>query len=163
MSKEAYERHWQTQALVDALSAIASEASVPYEELSRMSGVPVEDIRERRLQSAKKIVERDHHILIDTIRGFGVRRLTQEDIAVPLTKRRTRMRGAARRNINSIRDGITDFEKLPVDVRSAAYTHRAVAGAVLQATSYRSEKLLKQHTSNGELNIGRTLELLKEK
>lgn len=163
MSKSIPDRHQHTQALVAALIALPSADVVTFDELSRLSGVPVDDIRTRRLQRAKKIAERDHHVLIDTVSGVGVRRLSQDEIGVPIAKRRTRIRGAARRIVNSIRDGITDFDKLPAEVKTTAYASRAVAGAVLLATSPRSEKLLKGQveTANGELKIGRTLELLK--
>lgn len=162
MNKPTYERHWQTQSLVKVLIALKENEVVSYDELSRLSDVPREDIRTRRLQSAKKIAERDHHVLIDTVNGVGVRRLPQDQVAVPVSKRRTRIRGAARRIVNTIRDGITDFEKLPGDVKTMAYANRAVAGAVLLATSPRSEKVLKEHAAaNGEINVGRTLEMLK--
>jgi hypothetical protein len=164
MSKVTNDRHWQTQDLVAVLIAIPVNEVVKYDELSRLSGVPALDIRARRLQRAKKIAERDHHVLIDTLTGVGVRRLPQEEVGVPIAKRRTRIRGAARRIVASIRDGITDFDKLPGDVKTTAYASRAVAGAVLLATSSRSAELLKGQveTANGELNIGRTLELLKK-
>jgi hypothetical protein len=73
------------------------------------------------------------------------------------------MRSAARKGVKLITRGVTDFEKLPAETRSTLYMERAVFGTVMLATDKSSRRVLKEHaeTTNGELKIGRTLELLK--
>lgn len=117
----------------------------------------------KRLQSAKKIALVEHHVVIDSVRGVGVARLSQEHVTAPVAKARGRMRSAARTGIRLIKNGVTDFEKLSGDVKSTLYMERAVFGTVVLATDRTSRRILKEHaeTTNGELKIGRTLELLK--
>lgn len=164
MSNLTFERHWQTQALVTALLTLRDGDRMSFADLAQLAGVPIDDVRKRRLYRAKLILQRDHHVLIDTISGFGVVRLPQERVTVPVEKRQIRIRGAAHRIVNTVRDGITDFNRLPTEIKTAAWTSRAVAGAVLLATSKRANRTLRGQVeaSNGQLKIGRTLELLRK-
>lgn len=157
--------HRQTRALVLALTTLKDGETISFEDLAILASVPVDDIRKRRLWSAKKIIERDHHILIETISGIGVRRLHQDAVVIPIEKRRVRVRGAAIRIVNTIRDGITNFDDLPKDVKTTVWATRAVAGAVLLVSSPRSERKLKKCTEieNGGIRVGRTFELLTKK
>ena len=164
MNKESFirDRHWQTQALVDVFIGLKENEVVPYAQLAKMCKIDEPAIR-KRLQSAKKIALAEHHVIVDVVRAVGVVRLGQENVTAPVARARVRMRSAARTGIKLIRDGVTDFEKLPTDAKSTLYMERAIFGTVVLATDKSSRRLLKEHaeTTNGELRIGRTLELLK--
>lgn len=164
MNKEEFarERHWQTQALVDAFVGLKENEVTPYEALAKLCKIDVAAVR-KRLQSAKKIALVEHKVIIDTVRGVGVARLAQEHVTAPVAKARGRMRSAARTGTRLIKNGVTDFEKLSSDTKSTLYMERAIFGTVLLATDRSSRRILKEHaeTTNGELRIGRTLELLK--
>lgn len=164
MNKEEFsrERHWQTQALVDVFAALKENEIVPNGELAKRCKIDEVSVR-KRIQSAKKIALREHHVVIDVVRGVGVCRLSQDLIPAPVGKAVGRMRSAARTGSRLIKHGVTDFEKLPKDVKSTLYMQQAIVGTVLLATDRTSKRVLKEHaeTTNGELKIGRTLELLK--
>lgn len=160
--KFSRDRHWQTQALVDVFAALKEGEVVPYAELAKRCNVDEASVH-GRVQSAKKIALRDHHVVIDVVRGVGVARLAQTDITAPVGKAITRMRSAARTGHRLIRHGITDFEKLPPDTKSTVYMQQAVVGTVMLVTGQSSRRLLKEHAdaTNSEIKIGRTLEMLK--
>lgn len=164
MNQEQFsrERHWQTQALVDVFVGIKENEVVPYAELAARCKIDERSVR-CRLQSAKKIVLREHHVVIDVVRGVGVARLSQKDVTAPVGRAIGRMRSAARTGHRLLKNGITDFEKLPRETRSTVFMHQAVVGAVMLATDRSSRRMLKSHAeiTNSEINIGRTLEMLK--
>lgn len=161
-SKFSAERHWQTQALVDVFVGLKENEVTTYDALAKKCKIDVAAVK-KRLTSARNIVLAEHHVVIDTVRGVGVARLAQENVTAPVARQRTRMRSAARRGVKLITNGVTDFEKLPNDTRTTLYTERAVFGTVMLVTAPSSRRLLKEHaeTTNSELKIGRTLELLK--
>lgn len=156
------ERHWQTQALVDVFVGLKENEVVPYADLATKCKIDESAVR-KRVQSAKKIARDQHHVVIDVVRGVGVARLSQNDITAPVARARGRMRSAARTGMKLIKNGVTDFEKLPQETKTTLYMERAIFGTVMLATDRSSRRMLKEHaeTTNGELKIGRTLELLK--
>jgi hypothetical protein len=164
VNKESFsrERHWQTQALVDVFVTLKENEVIPYGELAKRCKIDEQQVR-GRLQSAKKIALREHHVVIDVVRGAGVCRLSQDLVSAPVGKSIARMRSAARTGHRLIKHGVTDFEKLPKDTKTTLYMQQAIVGTVLLATDRSSKRILKEHaeTTNGELKIGRTLELLK--
>lgn len=164
MNKEQFsrDRHWQTQALVDVFIGLKENEVVAYVELAKRCKIDESAVK-KRLQSAKKIARDEHHVVIDAVRGVGVARLSQENVTAPVARARGRMRSAARTGMKLIRNGITDFEKLPQETKTTLYMERAIFGTVMLATDKSSRRMLKEHaeTTNGDLKIGRTLELLK--
>lgn len=164
MNKEAFsrERHWQTQALVDVFAALKENEVVPYAELAKRCNIDELSVR-NRVQSAKRIVLRDHHVVVDVVRGVGVGRLTQNDVPAPVGRAIGRMRSAARTASRTIKYGVTDFDKLTQETKSTLYMQQAIAGTVLLATDRTSRRMLKEHAeaTNSEIKIGRTLEMLK--
>lgn len=161
-STPIHERHWQTQALIDAFVTLAENQAATYEQLAAMCKVDVAAVK-RRLQGAKKVALSDHHVIIETIRKVGVVRLAQAKVTVPVERHRGRMRSAARRGIKLIEKGVTDWNALDRHTKSTLFMERAVFGATVLVTDQRSRRVLKEHaeTTNAELNIGRTLELVR--
>lgn len=164
MNKEQFsrERHWQTQALVDAFVTLKENEVVPYAELAKRCKIDEKSVT-KRIQSAKKIALREHHVIIDVVRGVGVARLTQNDVTAPVGRSISRMRSAARTGHRLIRNGITDFDKLSTETKSTVFMQQAVVGTVLLVTDRSSRRMLKEHAdeTNSEIKIGRTLEMLK--
>lgn len=164
MNKEQFyrERHWQTQALVDAFVALKENEVVPYKDLAVLCKIDEKSVR-NRVQSAKKIARNQHNVAIEVVRGVGVTRLSQDLVTAPVAKAITRARSAFRTGHQLIRRCITDFASLPAETKSTVYMQQAVIGAGLLVTDRSSKRILKEHaeTSNGVINVGRTLELLK--
>ena len=122
MNKEAFsrERHWQTQALVDAFVALKENEVVPYADLAKRCKID-EAAVQKRLQAAKKIALREHHVIVDVVRGVGVCRLTQDLVTAPVSKAIGRMRSSARTATRLIKHGVTDFAALPKEKRSEVF------------------------------------------
>ena len=163
-NKETFsrERHWQTQSLVDVFVALNENEVITYADLAKRCSIDEKSVR-MRVQSAKKIARDQHHVVIDVKRKVGVTRLSQDLVTAPVGRAIGRMRSSARTAHKLIKNGVTDFEKLSKDVKTTLYMQQAVVGTVLLATDRSSRRILSEHaeTTNGELKIGRTLELLK--
>lgn len=153
--------HWETTRLIEVLSEMKTGETVPYADLAKrcdMSEVAVK----RRLQAARPIVLRDHHVIVITVRKVGVQRLAQDLVTIPVEKQRNKIRSSARRSKQLIADGVTDWDKLDSNTRTKLFVESAVTGVVMQATDHHSrKKIAAQVVANGQLNVGRTLELLK--
>lgn len=157
------ERHWHTQALVDVFIGMGTGEQLTWEQLGQRAGISAQSAKSR-YESAKKIALREHHVVIDiAVRGVSIRRVAQQDVPGVADKGITRMRNTARSVRRTIVQGVTDFDALPSDVKSTLHMQSAVAGTVLLVTERSSKRTLKEHaeTTNGELKLGRTLELLK--
>lgn len=161
-SKFIKERHWHTQALVDVFVALNENEPITKDELAKRAGIDVKSAR-AHYESARKIALREHHVVIDVcVRGESVVRRPQSEVPIVADKGLTRMRNTARAVRRVITSGVTDFDSLPNEVKSTLHMQSAIAGTVLLATERSSKNTLKAAaTTNGELKLGRTLELLK--
>ena len=156
------ERHWETQALIDLFASMAENEKISYSDLAARCNTDVKSIK-KRMNSARDAVLTDHHVIIYTLRGWGVERIPQQNVTVPVSKQRQRARNASRKGIKYIKEGVHDWDALPKDTRTQLFVEQAVLGATVLFTTEKSRKKLKDHveTTNAKLDIGRTLELLK--
>jgi hypothetical protein len=153
--------NWQTQKLVDVMTTLDLGVT-SYARLAELCEVDVDAVK-RRLTVARSIVLRDHHVIIDTVRGVGVVRLAQSEVTTPVERQRNRARSAARKGRKLIADGVTDWDTLDSVTKTQLWTESAVLGAIVQATDHHSRKRIQAQVevANEQLNIGRTMELLK--
>lgn len=156
------ERHHETQRLADVLATLPENSPIDYASLAQLSNLSVVGVK-RRYQTARRIALHDRHVLIETVRGIGVVRIPQDGVNAPVTRHLNRARSAAKRGKNTIKHGITDFEKLPRDVKTQTFVQQAQLGALMLFTSKRARKRLggAVETANGKLDVGRSLEVMK--
>lgn len=156
------ERHWHTQALVDAMVAMNTNEPITRDDLAKKAGIDRRSL-DGRYESAKKIALREHHVIVDIhVRGETLVRRPQEDVTIPADKGLTAARNKARSVKRLISSGVTDFDALPNEVKSTVHMQSAIAGTMLLATERSTKRTLKAAAAaNGELKLGRTLELLK--
>lgn len=160
--KFRHERHWETQTLIDAFLGLKENTPTTYQELADICKISIAAVK-KRMHSARNIALSAHNLVIDSVHGVGITRLSQDLVTAPVAKQRGKMRSAARRGIKLITKGVTDFAALPAATQSTLYVERALLGTVAYLTTPSSRKVLESHTSttNAQLSIGRTLELLK--
>lgn len=154
--------HWETKRLVEVLVATEVGSVISFTELSKLGDMPVSSVK-RRLYRACQISLRDHHALVVVIRRVGVQRLGQDGVPVPVEAQRKRIRNSANRGRKAITYGVTDWNKLDGETKTRLYVDMAVLGVVSQATDRNTRKRIEGQVrmSNTEINVGRTLELMK--
>lgn len=162
MNDPIKQQHWQTQRLVEVLAALAIGDTVSYGKLAERCDIPVKTVK-NRLQSAKAITLRDHHVIIETVRGEGIVRIGQQDVTAPVARQRNKARRAAGKGQDLISDGVTDWNALPNETKVQLHTESAVLGTIRLVTDHTTRRRLTESVRvvNGEQSLGRTLDLLR--
>lgn len=153
--------HWQTARLVDLFRDFTDGQQATYEEMAKSCDTSVAAVKVR-LHSVREILLRDHHVIVETIRKVGVRRIPQGEVTRPVAAKRSRIRSAAAGGRRLIASGVTDWEQLPPETRTQLLTDSAVLGTIVHATDHNTrKKILGQVEANGQQSIGKVLELMK--
>jgi hypothetical protein len=157
-----FERHWETQRLVDAFVALELSEKISLADMAARCGVSAIAIKSRE-QSAKRAALHEHNVIIMTVRGFGYERLPQDAADVPAAKYLAGARAKARRAGNALKHGITDWNKLERTKKNEMFVVQAQCAAIVHVTGPSARKKLSAgvETANAKLDFGRTLELLK--
>jgi hypothetical protein len=163
--RSQFERSVETQDIVNAMAALEIGERISTADLAKRASVPVELLSgpTSRQHRCREIVEKEHHVIIVCVRGFGFERLGQDDVDAPA---RLYMKGAgrkARRSALVIGHGVTDWEALSPDKKAELTAIRSQAAVISAASSPRAEKRLQTVATNHELDIGRSLDALREK
>lgn len=151
----------QTEHMVRIVVGLAIGDMITYSELAKAVKLSLSKVKSR-MNTVANIALRDHHAILVTERGAGVRRVGQNDAVTVVAKHRNRVRNAAQRGRKTIKFGITDWAALEHATRSQLLVDSAVLGVVAQATDQQTMRRLAGlvDTCNGKIDLGRTLEVL---
>ena len=134
MRPATFERSPDTDAVVVALRGANREIS--YKSIAQQTGMAMRRVM-GILGSARRILEKEG-ILFGTIRGEGLRRLTDSDIVkLPASFHKRTARGAKRELKRQ--DCYTNFEDLPQTERHTATLARITLNAVLATVTTKPE------------------------
>lgn len=150
----------ETRWVVALMKGIKPGQSVSYDDITKAIG---RDAQKRRgiLDSARRVLMRDHNIVFRCVPNEGFVRLDDSKIVdVVTTDRRSRMRSQSRMAIKEL--GCANYEALDDGKRVEHNTGMAMFGALYQATSTASVKRLHQRVVNagGSIDISGTLRLI---
>lgn len=86
----------ETTVLIDLLRAVPLGGEIGYRALSEAIGRDVRGPARARLDSARRIAQRDHGVAFFCVRGLGLRRITLDELPAVGGLARARIRGTAR-------------------------------------------------------------------
>ena len=145
-----------SRLLASRLARIEDDETITYEDLERLVGKPIDEVRSN-IGTARAIINREHGIILETIPKVGYRR-TKDYAAVgqraaDLVGRRAKR---ARRSI------LRAIEAAPPSAEDApgVYAKLASLGAVEHFTTSKVARQLESHIANngdGELPLAKTL------
>lgn len=95
-------RHPETDLLITALRAVPLGTEISYSALSLVIGRDVTRAARARLDSARRITQRDHGCCFFALRGFGLRRITVEQLPSVGEHARRRIRSTTRGALQTI-------------------------------------------------------------
>lgn len=107
--------------------------SISWQSLETAAGRPLDQVRGTIL-NARKYLERDEGIVFASVRGFGLRRLRDDEKIASAVHFKRKIRRTAIRGIVRI-DAVRDMASLPNADQLAATLHSAVFRAVQRETS----------------------------
>ena len=151
----------ETKLLYERLKETGPGDTIPYDELTELIGTDVRDARGRGyLRSARVMLQNLHEILTITIRGQGIRHATDIDVVDDIGREG---KSIHRKAVKASRKPacIKNYDSLPSDAKIRHNVHLSLIGAIKQATSSRSRKLLTDAVTAGQgaLPVAKTLEL----
>lgn len=159
-TKHRFERHWQTQRLVDAFAAMIIGERITKADLAARLEISVESL-DKRVRTAKQAVLKEHGAVILSIPKLGFERLGQDAVDVPATKYLSGARRKALRARDVIRHGVRDWDKLQRSKKNELFALEAQAGVIAHAGGTSTTRKLAA-VANDRLDFGRTLDLLKK-
>lgn len=118
----------ETLALADFLRTIPAGDVALYQDLSAVAKVNVQKEGRGRLNSARKIVLREDTMVFAPVRGLGMKRLRDEDIAESSGSAVKSINRKAHRELKKSRC-LTNVQALPVHTQVKLYTHLSVLAA----------------------------------
>lgn len=138
-----------TQTLERALLTVAVGEVVGYESLSKLIGRNVQNGATHLLQSARRRVQRDHHIVFEPVRGEGLKRLDDEGKARSGESALAKIRSTARRGQEKLLC-VDDFDSLSNDAKIKHNLSLSVLGALRQVAKATTMKRLEGKVSNSK-------------
>lgn len=103
-------------ALAKALESIKINETVEYQKLSSAIGRDVQGVGRSAMQQARKVVQRDHKMVFDVVRGVGLRRLDDDAIVDASDKSISVVRRGIRRAAKRL--VCADYEALTKDKKT---------------------------------------------
>ena len=154
----------ETQILYDRLLKLQIGEQVNYDELSDLIQQDVHSEARGKLYSAFRILLNNHRINIETVRGFGVRRLTDVETVMASSGFVRHVRKTMRKGLRKL-GTVADFAAMPQEARNR---HNAQVTALrLIGLMTRPGRIMKIEAMvsaiNRPLQIAETLKLFEKK
>lgn len=148
----------ETEAVCDVLSGMEVGALVPYAKLTEVAGGDVTGESRHIMDSARRICIREHGIVFEAVRGIGLRRMEDSQLAHLGAPMRMRVRRLARRTVSKVR--CAKYDRLGNDDKTAHNTALSVAGLLVLAASDRARKKIEARVTDGALPSRESLKVL---
>lgn len=149
----------ETRMLRDKLSALKIGDVITYAELNELIGADVQDSSRSHLASAIRGLLADKQMVFGTVRGHGVKRLTDVEIVAIGDEVLPRLRRAAKRATRKLL-AVADFSALPNDLK---LRHNAVVSSLATISFFskdtRVKEIEKQSGATQPLPVGKVLGL----
>jgi hypothetical protein len=148
------------KVLSEVLAKVHVGDIVTYDILSKSIGRDVRTIARGILDTARKKVLNDRQIVFGTVRGAGLRRLTDEETVDTGEQTLASVRGATRRGMRRIT--AVDFDSLPNEKKILHNVYASLFGTLSHFSRAKSVKALSENASSqtGQLPVAKTLEIL---
>lgn len=132
-----FERAQLTVTLCDLLRS--ANGTVSYDRITEAAGKPLEEIRPT-LINVRRYLERDEGIVFETVRGEGLRRLTDAEKVASAAKFSRSIHRTAGRGVQRI-NAVSDFAALTNEEQLSATIRRTMFEAVKRETNIDKAKV----------------------
>lgn len=161
MTKGIREAAYETRQIVELLMSAEPGQSITFAQIREACGMNSINACRGYLSTARKTVRREG-LLFEAIRGQGLRRMTDEEIATRTPEwRRKRIRRQSREMVKDLA-AVNDFAGLSDEARLSVYVAQTEAAIIDKATSRGAETTLRDasRAKQDQLAIGESLRLL---
>jgi hypothetical protein len=150
----------EAQELFKFLQATTVGQLITYTELDEAAKTSVQ-AHPNILQTARRMMEREHRATFGTVRGIGIKRLGDEEIPDEASASIKRARNIARKGRRVL--ACANYEKLSAEARVRHTVTGTILGFMEQAGKRKTLNLAEQsaRVSNGDMKIGAIENLFK--
>lgn len=142
------ERSVETQMVADCFAALEPGGDVTWEELMELLGASNREQIRGNVSAARKIVLREHRMVVDNVRNLGYRRL-KADTVVQSEATAKRIRRLSRLRIKRLLS--VDYDSLSDDMKREHNIGVAMAGVIAHATTKKARAQLGNTTTNSSV------------
>lgn len=162
MSKTIPELAPESRVLAGRLSRLQPGEEISYKELSDLIGQDVQNGSRNRLNAARRIVERDHHMVLAPVLGKGIKRLDSNDAPVIGESARKTISRKSRRTVKRLIAVVSDAS-ISNDARIAINAELSMLGAIAVCANDRNLKTITDAVkiAGNELAPSKAIEALK--
>jgi hypothetical protein len=152
-----FNRSADTRFIIQKLRPLRVGEQISYAELAAAVSRPVGEI-DGSLASARRALLREDSMVFGTVRGVGLRRLSDTDIVRTSAAVTKRIRRAARRGVRVLA-AVNDFSALPRDDQMRHSASVSVLAAIAEMTTDKSLRKIESVTKEAvrELPFAQTL------
>lgn len=162
MAKVIQEASVDTKLLYARIRNAQPGDLITNDELSSIVNVPIAT-RRNCLNTARDMAIREDGIVFDCVRGLGIKRLHEHEVAQLGPQFFSKVRRGAKRVARKLVSGVKDFEALSPEAKTAHNMTLSITGALLQGLRPSRVKEIERTVQNGSavLPVAKTLELFK--
>lgn len=155
-NKAIGEQKIETQRIVKLLSALSDGETLTYAEIDRAVGCDVRAVCAHLIRSARKVVERDQMVIIDTVKGVGLKRLVPGQAIGVIKATRQRVQKAAKRGF--VRSAHIAYESLTKEEQQKLNAERTVLAFTSEVGKTKTVEALESKTAADALTLAQTVE-----
>ena len=152
-----------TIAITHTLEKVGVGDSIKYSDLNKAIGRDVQKDARSNMDSARRILQRDHKMIFSPIRGVGLLRLNDGDIVSVAASGVERQRRASRRTLKVL--DCAKYDVLDRKAQTEYNTTLSVRGVLSHVTSNKSVAKVRDRLSNNSLvepvAVQKTLEFMR--
>lgn len=136
----------ETRKLYEHLKNLKVGEVVTYAALSELVGRDVSKEAVGSLATARRMCQREHHIVYGAVRGIGLQRLDDKQIVNSADNEIAKIQRTAARGVKKL--ACVDYANLAVDDKSNFNAKAAALGTLLQHSQPSAVKQLERHYAN---------------
>lgn len=154
---------FETRQLIERLSKLSVGQEISYREIMKACELPSLSACRSYLSTARNALRRDG-ILFEAIRGKGLRRMSDEEIATNCPEWRRRRIRCQSRNLAKDIGAIKDFDALSDEAKISVYVAQTQSALIEKATGRKINNRLSDaaRAKNDEILVGESLRLMME-
>ena len=131
----------ETTLLADQLRTVPIGGVIEYHTLNMASGLDTQAAGRSRLRTARKIVQAENGLIFGAIRGQGLKRLTDQEIALTGRDHLRKINRAAKRGLDNGRC-LHDPIKLPMESQVKFFANMSMLSVFYQVSKGQSVRLI---------------------
>lgn len=159
MTNPIFQRSADARFLIQKLKASEVGETITYADLAEAIGKS-QDALHGPLHTARRALLRDENMVFGTVRGKGVKRLSDLDIVAASASTTRHLKRTARRGVQTL-SAVSDFSAMPREEQMRHSAAMSIFGAIAEMTTEKAIAKIEAKVEKHALPFAQTLEAFK--